>query len=203
MKHNHPSIIFILVTVLAFGCSSSQTYLTVNQQQDNPGSVSKLLVIALTPNNENRETGEKEIVYWLRNEKFDAVASVDVMSVRGRLPVKEEIIETMNEYGFDGVLTMGLVDVGKESKFVSPGTNSNVYFYNYLSAWNGYYTPGYVDQARMITVESNLYVFPKGEIAFSATSESIISDSFESFVADFSKSLVKSLKKSKIIKAQE
>ena len=192
-----------LILIVLFGCSSSNTLLTVNQQLDLPGSVNKLLVLALTPVDDNRETGEKEVVYWLREQNYDAVASFDIMSVRGRLPVKEEIVKTMTENGFDGILTMRLVDVNQESQYVSPGTNSNYYFYNYLSAWSGYYRPGYIDKSRLIKVESNLYIFPKAEIAYSAISESFISDSFETFAADFSKPLVKSLKKTKLLVAKE
>lgn len=196
------TFIFSILIVLS-GCSSSNTLLTVNQQLDSSGSVNKLLVLALTPVDDNRETGEKEVVYWLRDQKFDAVASFDILSVRGRLPVKEEVVKAMDDYGFDGILTMRLVEVDKTSQFISPASNTNIYFYNYLSVWSGYYAPGYVDKSSLMTIESNVYVFPQGELAYSAKSESFISDSFETFAADFSKPLVKSLKKSKILVAKE
>ena len=199
---NIPIFIFSTFLVLS-GCSSSNTLLTVKKQSDTPESIHKLLVLAMTPNDENRETGEKEIVYWLRDTGYDAFPGCDILSVKGRLPVKEEISKVLTDYGFDGILTMRLVEVDEASQYVSPNSNANIYFYNYLSVWSGYYAPGYIDKTRLLTIESNLYVFPKAEIVYSAISESFISDSFESFAADFSKPLVKSLKKSKILSVKE
>ena len=199
-NHIFNSIIFLTLIVLG-ACASTST---IDSQKSEGETVNRVLVLALTPIDENKETGENELVYWLRKEGYNAVASVDVLKVRGRLPVKEEIVKVLETQNFDGVITIKLVDIKDSGRFVSSSesnatTLNETYFYNYLNAWNRNYTPGYYQDVRVMVVESNLYAFPKGEIIFSSLSESFVSDSFEGFVNEFSKSLVKELRRSKVI----
>ena len=70
-----------------------------------------------------------------------------------------------------------------------------LYFYNYLNAWNASYTHGYYTNAKLMVIESNLYSLPKGEIIYSMESESFLSGSFDTFVNDLAKAITKSLKK--------
>lgn len=200
--------ILLPIIILVLGCASSNTSVKVNDQINADVTINRLLVLALTPIDENKETGEKELVYWLRRENYDATASFDVLPVRGRLPVKEEVTRVLEANNFDGVLAIRLVDFEESSRFVSSSeknatTLNETYFYNYLNAWNGNYQPGYYSNARLMVVESNLYAFPKGEIIYSTISESFISDSFERFASDFSKATMRSLRRAKVLRKRE
>jgi hypothetical protein len=200
------SILYLLIPILVsvLGCASSNTSVNVDNHLSSDITIRKLLVLALTPIDENRETGEKELVYWLKRGNYDATASFDILTVRGRLPVIEEVKRVLENNDFDGVLALRLVDFDESSRFVSSSeknaTNLNeTYFYNYLNAWNGNYQPGYYSNSRLMVVESNLYAFPTGEIVYSTISESFISDSFEGFAEDFAKATTKSLKRTKVL----
>ena len=196
------STLITLLTGLLFisGCVTSNTSITVTKENLNGTTVSRVLILALTPIDENKETGEKELAYWLNKEGIKAVASFDQMSVRGRLPVREEVRRVLESDDYDGVLTLKLINVDENSRYVSSAeksatTTEELYFYNYLNAWNSAYTPGYYSNSKLMVIESNLYSLPKGEIIYSMVSESFLSDSFETFANDLSKALTQSLRK--------
>ena len=52
---SYTRILLLLSLSVTFGCATTNTSVTVDQQADNEGSINNLLVLALTPIDENKD----------------------------------------------------------------------------------------------------------------------------------------------------
>ena len=162
------------------------------------------MAVALTPQVDTRRLLENELVYWLRQNGYDATASVKISTPTSTLPRESELRRLVDENNLDGVLTIRLIDVDQESRYVSAtetrATSINdTYVYNYLNAWNDTYVPGYYANSTIIKVESNLYEVENEQIVFTSQSETLDAQDIEGLVSDFSQALTHNLNKSKVL----
>ncbi len=198
----------LLFVILLSACVSSRSSISSSTPNVAQGEIKTVLVAALTPIPENRTTAEKEIIYWLRKNKYNATASIDYIKPENRLPRPEEIEKILNDNKFDALLTLRLKDVEEDSRYVTASeknaiTIQQTYYYNYMNAWNAYYVPGYYSKATSIIVESNLYESNGGKILFTGTSEAFKSTDMENTISEIAQSVVSGLKKSKILTASK
>ena len=189
--------------MVIFGCGtgSSVNWSTPNEPE---GEIKRILVAVLSPVPENRITAEKEAVYWLRKNKYNAFASVDFLPAEKRLPRPEEIEKILKENNLDGLLTLRLKDVEEDSRYITASqvnamTLNQGYYYNYMNAWNAYFVPGYYSKATKISVESNIYEASDGQIVFTAISETVQASNFEYTISDVTQSVVTKIKSSKVL----
>ena len=190
---------------LAFvGCASFTTDLSYRIPNQPSSAINTVVVVALTPDVETRKLIENELVYWLRQDGYDAIASVKVSTPSPRLPTEKELRRIVNDEAQDGVLTMRLIDVDKDSRYVSSTETrstslTDTYVYNYLNAWRDTYVPGYYANSSIIKLETNVYEVSNEQIVFTSISETLDAESIEGMVSDFSQALAFNLKKSKVI----
>ena len=197
------SFLFGVVVVIP-ACASFTTDLTYTTPNSPSGPIKKVVVVALTPVVETRTLLENELVFWLRDNGYDATASVKISKPRRRLPEESELRSLVDENGMDGVLTVRLMDVEKESRYVSSTETratsiTDTYVYNYLNAWRDVYVPGYYASSSILKVESNLYEVRKEQIIFTAQSQTLEAASLEGLISDLSQALTYNIKKSKVL----
>lgn len=183
------------------GTGSSVSWSVPNEPE---GEIKRILVAVLSPVPENRTIAEKETVFWLRKNKYNAVASIDFIPAEKKLPRPEEIDKILKDNNLDGLLTLRLKDVEEDSRYITASENNAMtinqgYYYNYMNAWNAYFVPGYYSKASSIIVESNIYEASDGQIVFTATSETVQATNIEYTISDIAQSVVTKIKSSKVL----
>ncbi|MCA6079050.1 hypothetical protein [Fulvivirga sedimenti] len=145
-------------------------------------SYSKVMVVGLTSNIVARRNVEDQLVAALQKEGINAMASINVFTPNfmQKQPSKEEILNQIRKDGYDGVLTVALLDERTESRYV-PGSTmyAPVSRYGYYGSFGGYYStmyathydPGYYTTDKTYVVETNLYDASSETLVWSAQTE--------------------------------
>jgi len=167
MKTNTFSIIIIASMVIA---SCTTTHITSSWKE--PGKqvsinkLNKVLVLALFRDETNRRKAEDEMVTYLNGK---GVVSYSYLDDNLNKKDEEAIRTQIKADGFDGAVTMRLVDVDKD-KVYTPGniTTYPTYYRNfsgyYSRNWRYYSTPGYYSTTKTFTVETNVYSIKEDKI---------------------------------------
>ncbi len=143
---------------------------------------SNVMVVGLTSNIVARRNVEDQLVASLKKEGINAMASINVFTPNfmQNQPTKEEILDRIRKDGYDGVLTVALMDKREESRYV-PGSTmyAPVSRFGYYGSFGGYYStmyptyydPGYYTTDKTYVVETNLYDATSESLIWSAQSE--------------------------------
>lgn len=140
----------------------------------------------------------------LREEGADASQSVDVIPPRliEDDDKKREIQNTIIRDGFDGVLTITLIDEDTETRYVRgsgmyrPYPHYGFYgnFWGYYDYWYPrFYEPGYYVENKVYYMETNLYDAETEDLVWSAQSETYDPVDLESFADGFAEEIVEEL----------
>ena len=89
---------------------------------------------------------------------------------------EQALREKIKADGFDGAVTMRLVDVDKETVYTPANPSYPMYFRSfsnyYLRSYSYYSTPGYYSTTKTYTVETNVYSIKEDKIIWSGLTES-------------------------------
>ncbi len=123
------------ILIVLSSCSSTQIISTWREpnKEVNLNKLNKVLVVALFQNETTRRKVEDQLVGYLNGK---GVASYDYLD-RGISETNEGVIrEKIKKDGFEGAVTMRLLDVDKEKAY----TRSNIALYpSYYNNFSGYY----------------------------------------------------------------
>ncbi len=132
--------------------------------------LNKVLVVAIFGNETNRRRAEDQMVAYMHGKGVvsyfylnDAFNKRDVEGIRQKIRVD----------GYDGAVTMRLVDVEKE-KVYSPGTTTYPADYRNFSGYyyrNWFYPPGYYTETKVYTIETNVYSIKEDRIIWSGLTQ--------------------------------
>lgn len=170
-----------------------------------------VFVAALTHNLDARKIVENELAAQLRDQGIKVTTSIELFGpiTREQAGNKEEIVKKIRENGNDAILTLSLVNIETETRYV-PGDN-NYYaptltydFYgNFSNYYNYYYPqlyePGYYAHDKVYFLESNLYDVASEKLLWSAQSQSYSPGDIENFAGEFSEVTVARMHRDKII----
>jgi hypothetical protein len=201
MKH----FLVLIVTLLLVGCGGTKTVI-LDSWKDPSTTIEKenfkkVLVIALVKNDLVRKRIEsrfKEInpIFHTSNQFLNEKTGVD----------KEMLLKLLKSENADGVLTMRLVDVTKETSYV-PGTTSPYFNAGYMNtygymfgSWYGlyspmYYSPGYYVENTYFIVETNVFSLENNKLIWSAVTKTIKFSDIEGGLDDILTSLVEEMRK--------
>lgn len=159
MKNNLLIASGFCLFLVFYGCVSTEI---VNSWRDpsvtlKPGDMKKVLVIAMVQNESSRRTVENKLVSLMpQTQGVPSYSYLTKEDVSGDLNAAKEKVK---KDGFDGVVTMRLVKIEKETNYV-PGTYPS-YFYSPWSygayAFPMYYDAGHYTVDDIYHVETNLY----------------------------------------------
>jgi hypothetical protein len=135
--------------------------------------LNKVLVVALFKDETSRRKAEDQMAVYLNGK---GIVSYNYLKEHFNKKNEDALREKIKADGFDGAVTMRLVDVDKE-KIYTPGNNSfyPAYYRNfsgyYHRSWSYYSTPGYYSTTKTYTIETNVYSIKADKIIWSCLTE--------------------------------
>ncbi|MCB0495350.1 MAG: hypothetical protein KDC79_04400 [Cyclobacteriaceae bacterium] len=201
-------LVIAVVAYLVSGCSSTHSVATWKSPDYKGKQYNKLLVWGLSDNVSVRATVEDEVAYFLNEKKINSVSGSDIAPPdREALPKKMEEAKAMLEKnGFDGVLTMGLIDQKEKTRYVQ-GTNYAPMAYGYYNSFYSYYPymyssvyqPGHYETSQEIYIETNLWDVETGKLVWSQQTKTVDPSSIAGFANSYARGIVASLIKNGIV----
>lgn len=168
-------ILSAFIISLLVACST--THITSSwrepDKQISIDQLNKVLVVALFKNETSRHKSEDEMKSYLKGK---GVVSYDYLDANFNKLNEEGIRDKIRADGFDGAITMRLLDVEKDSGYTPGVINSYPFFYRsfsgyYYRNWPLYSNPGYYFSTKTYTVETNVYSIKEDKIIWTALTE--------------------------------
>lgn len=192
-------IILLPLGIMAVSCNS--TRITSSWSEPNKEIVidklNKVLVVALFKDETSRHKAEDQMAAHLGSK---AVVSYNYLNNTFDKKNEDILREKIKKDGFDGAVTMRLVDVDKE-KIYNPGNAASYpsYYRNftgyYYRSWSYYSTPGYYSTTKTYTIETNVYSIKEDKIIWSALTETTDPDGVKKMTAEVANAVYKKMLK--------
>jgi hypothetical protein len=183
--HRLPSFMAYLLAILLWACTPT-TRITGTWKSPEAANqqYKKVAVAALTDNVRAREKVENDMQAQLQMHGVTVVKSIDmfpptVSSKSG--PDVNLLMEKLKDEGFDGIMTVALIDEKTETRYVGGNYNyTPVTRFGWYGRFRGYYTywyptlydPGYYTEEKVYFLETNLYNEATENLVWSAQSQS-------------------------------
>ena len=173
----------VYICALAAACGATTNLVKTWRDPTYTGrNVKRVLVIALTPNQHNRQVFEYAMASRLQAMKYQPFTGYDLLP-RDQMADRAAIADAVKRNGIEIVLVSKLVSVQTETEYVPPAgaPPPGAYgFYPYYSA--GYatvYSPGYVQEKQVVYLETNAYDAQKEQLIWSGISKTFDYSSIE------------------------
>jgi hypothetical protein len=205
---------FLGVAVLAMfiaACSPSTKIIGSWSSPDKPASpYQNILVTALSSNLVSRQAFEEELASTLVEDGVKASSSLTLIPV-GSASDKDGLakaLESVRSSGFDGILTVALLDQTSETRYVQGTTTYAPMGYGgYYGRFGGYYgyygpmtyDPGYYTTDKLYYIEINMYDAKTENLIWSSQSETTNPSNLEAFSHTFAGVVVDKMKKDGVI----
>jgi hypothetical protein len=162
-------IIAYLFGILTISSCSSTKIISTWREPNKEISLQKLnkvLVVALFQDETTRRKVEDQMVGYFYGK---GVASYDYLDKSISEKNEDAIREKIKNDGFDGALTMRLLDVEKEEVYSRGNISRYPNYYNTFSSyyyrnWGYYANPGYYSTTKIYTVETNVFSIKEDKI---------------------------------------
>ena len=161
-------ILYIFGIFTFLSCSSTRI---ISNWRDPNEEVSlhklnKVLVVALFKDETSRRKVEDEMVGYFYGK---AIASYDYLDKDISVKNEDIIREKIKNDGFDGAVTMRLLDVDKEEIYTRGNISLYPAYYRnfsgyYYRNWPYYSNPGYYSTTKVYTVETNIFSIKEDKI---------------------------------------
>jgi hypothetical protein len=189
----------VLLLLLTLSCTSTRIVsswcepnkkVTIDQ-------LHKVLVVALFKDKTSNRKAEDQMVSYLNGK---GIVSYDYLNDRFDKKNVEVIREKIKKDGFDGAVTMRLIDVEKE-KIYNPGeinqypTEYQSFSGYYYNRWNYNTTPGYYTTTKIYTVETNVYSIAEDKIIWSGLTETTDPEGVKKLTEEVTKVVFKQMVK--------
>lgn len=179
----------LTLAMLAGGCGSTRVASNWIDPAYTGGKFKKVLILGLAPQEGTRNLLEGKMVETFKAEGVDAVAGVSVWPA-DRQPTKDDVKAVVEGQGYDGVLVSRLIGSRDEINYVPPTYAVPYPYYHGLYSYYGTVgpmvsSPGYIDQYRVYTVETNVYTVKDGKLVWSVVSETFDPTNINKAVEEF------------------
>ncbi|ABG60308.1 hypothetical protein [Cytophaga hutchinsonii] len=165
--------ILVLASIALFlftGCTST----TMQSSWKAPGATynkeqfKKVMVVALFKDETSRRIAEDKIA--AKNDAFHA----SYMTLGPDQQNMDEAAFTafVKKEGYDGVLTLHLIDVEKSTSYV-PGTYQGGYYGWYGMNYGGFYSPGYYTEDNNYIIETNVFSVSQNKLLWSGVTSTL------------------------------
>src|SRR4030095_11385643 len=203
------SLIF-LVSLISFCCTGASTDFSGSWKK--PGytgqKFNNILVVAISNDIIKRSNVEDAVVRQLRDNKINAGSSIKVLdysklqqdNAHLDSTKREETKSQLKSLGYDGVITVSLLDIKEKTEYV-PGTS--YYTPGFYSYWYGTYTyvnnPGYYVNKTSVYLETRLYDLGTEDLLWAGQPVTENPTDIKEFAASFSASIVPKMISNKAI----
>lgn len=132
------------------------------------GTYKKVLVVALLKDESSRRIVEDALV-----KKLDGRGIASYTQSFSTNKDGDAVEKQLKQEGYDGAIVLRLVDIEKETSYV-PGTTTYPTYYGrfggyYGGAYGGYGSPGYYQEDKIYTIETNVYSLNSDKLVWSGT----------------------------------
>ncbi len=167
---------FICLITVMVACNSTRITSSWREpdKQVSLNNLDKVLVVALFKTETARHKSEDQMVTFLKGK---GVASYNYLNADFNKKNEQALREKISKDGFDGAITMRLVDVEKEKSYI---TGDEFYPPIYNRNFSGYYSrslpfyamPEYFATTKTFTVETNVFSIKEDKIIWSGITKS-------------------------------
>jgi hypothetical protein len=178
--------LILLAAIIVSSCGSNTSI--VNSWRDPKITIAqehfkKVLVVVLVKDEASRRVAENRVA--ASNPIFKT--SYQYLNETITQLTKEQKLKILQDENFDGVITMRLVSIDKETNYV-PGTYTGMYYggfdgmytgvYGYgFGNWYGmyspsFYDPGYYQETTSYMVETNIFSLKENKLIWTGTTKS-------------------------------
>lgn len=206
-KNNFLSVnkmLLIPLIALLISCSSTKIVSTWSEpnKKIKISNLNKVLVIARFKTETSNRKAEDNMVEYLKEK---GVQSYKYLKINFNKDNIEAIRTKIKNDGFDGAVTMQLIDVDQEQ--ISERNNFNRYPNNYRDFNNYFYesqmsyeNPNYFMTTKIYTIETNVYSINENKIIWTALTETTDPKGVEKMTAEISKVVYKQMVKESFVK---
>lgn len=184
------------ISAILFSCSPSTKIIGSWSSPDKPAEkYNKILITGLTSNLVNRQAFEESLAQKLEEDGIDAASSLTLIQVGSAKDEEgmKKALETIREAGFDGIVTVALLDQTSETRYVQGTSYYPMGYGGYYGRYSGYYgyygamtyDPGYYTTDKMYYIEVNLYDAKTEGLVWSSQSETTNPSNLEAFSHTF------------------
>jgi hypothetical protein len=194
----------LIATILMVACSA--TKITSSWREPDKtltiSQLNKVLVVALFNNETNRHKAEDQMAGYL---KGNGVVSYNYFSDKFNRTNEVEIRESIAAAGFDGAVTMRLIDVEKEKIYLPsnqplyPAYSRNFPAYYYRN-YSYYQQQDYYRTTRIYTVETNVYSIKENKIIWTALTKTTDPEGVDKLTGEIAQVVYKRMVKEGFIK---
>lgn len=199
MKLN--KFIIIIFGLLFYGSCAHHTKITrswrISDKHITISSLNKVLVVAMFKTLAENRIAEDQMASYLKGK---AIVSYNYLNENFNKDNEELIRSKIKSDGFDGVITMRLIDVDKESNYI-PGSINTYPIYNrtfggyYFRNWRSYSSPGYFTMTKIYTVEVNVFSIKEDKIIWTGVTKTTNPNGADKLTAEITKVVYKQMVK--------
>ena len=161
--------------IIAASCTSTRITSSWREpdKQVALNKLNKVLVVALFKDETSRHKAEDQMAGYLKGK---GIVSYNYLKESFDKKNEDALREKIKKDGFDGAVTMRLVDVDKEENYTRGNISSYPAYYRnfsgyYYRSWSYYSTPGYYTTTKTYTIETNVYSIKEDKIIWSGLTE--------------------------------
>ncbi len=200
------SFFTLLTLVTLYGCAPSNLMRTWSTTDEYDKKFTKIMVMGLVNDVTFRSDVEAEVVAAARNINLQANKGINMFPPELGKPFEdvERVKSRLRDNGFDGVLTVALIDI-KEERYIEPELNYEPLIYYdrfrnyYYRTYDLVYRPGYFSINSQYFIETNFYELKGGKLVWSGRSQVLQAAEVDTYLPIYGKALFKELKLEGII----
>lgn len=188
-------IFILLILGTIFSCSSTKVTSSWKEpsKQLFINDLNKVLVVALFKTETSRRKAEDEMVTYLGGK---GIVSYNYLDDKFNQYNEDSIRYKIKIDGFDGAITMRLLDLDKEDVYSRNLISSYPQYYRSFSSyfyrnWGYYRNPEYYTETIKYTVETNVFSIKEDTIIWTGITESVNPDGVDKMMHEISKSVYK------------
>lgn len=202
-----PSMLVGLVCALALAANASAQWVSTWKSPDappierQPGS--KIVALVIQADEDNRRTSENVLADELTTRGARGVPSYTLLPPEELK--NEELARTNFEAaGVRGVVVMRLVDVSTKKSY-SPATYYSMPYYGtfwngyYNYGWNAVYSPGYIREDMIVSVETLVYDLERDRLVWAGMSRTTNPKDANAFIRKLVKDATKQMRKDGVL----
>lgn len=191
--------LFLPLILLIISCSSTQIVSSWRDpnKEITINNLNKVLVVALFKSETSQHKAEDQMVGYLNRK---GVQSYNYFKSSFNKKDEDAIRTKIKNDGFDGAVTMRLIDVDKEKIYTPSEINFYPEYYRnfsgyYYNRWNYSTTPGYYTTTKTFTVETNVYSIKMDKIIWTSLTKTTNPDGLKNMTDEIAKVVYKQMVK--------
>jgi len=189
----------LVCTIIVASCTSTRITSSWREpdKQVAVNKLNKVLVVALFKDETSRHKAEDQMAGYLNGK---GIVSYNYLKESFDKKNEDALREKIKKDGFDGAVTMRLVDVDKEENYTRGNISSYPAYYRnfsgyYYRSWSYYSTPGYYTTTQTYTIETNVYSIKEDKIIWSGLTETTNPDGVKKLTEEVAEVVYKKMVK--------